>query len=646
MKVLASISKHPKIYFFYPQFEVLSDNSLRFIQKDEFRNRGTIMMAETSEEVDKYLERLIMLEVDTTNPLQTYRQENPDSCEFGVRPSDIIHLKSNQIIEVIKLDKTIDQIIANESDRIIEDVSPLNSRIYLEIDDFIYGEFSYINVQNSNGINGIKINACVDAIPQNSIKKYRKKDVEKYIYPARLRAGYYDEPRNFIYSSKVLEEKVKNVEVMDFIDDVSLINLLRKELKNSSKYKLTNEEVTNIKNAISELNNIEFKDSRIKRLNKIIRLTKEKIDFKEDLLSEYFNSREGNIEKINYLKENPEVMINVIKNMDDYDNHRFKLEQELGDIRKQIEVEKQNLERINKEKENVALNEIQKKKTELEELNNNIKIKNKEYESIIHKKNIAIEFEQLEKRKYELEQDVAYLERKNKALEKNGEHLKRLTEEAKNGFENTLTQLATTKMNNDIIDFLLNIIPNRQMLEVPKNVSIPNQKILQNIEADEIIDIFEKNLNSVAKRNMAREDIINILISVTQNFITVFAGEPGVGKTSLCTILGKSLGLYDERFVKIPVERGWTSRKDLIGYYNPLSKTVEKTNIEFFNSLSKITNEANRGINNIPFFILLDEANLSPIEHYWANFISISDAPTSQDIVLGEDIKFHLTDAC
>lgn len=89
MKVLASISKHPKIYFFYPQFEVLSDNSLRFIQKDEFRNRGTIMMAETSEEVDKYLERLIMLEVDTTNP-----------SPLGTRTHRVVHLLTLNLLTI------------------------------------------------------------------------------------------------------------------------------------------------------------------------------------------------------------------------------------------------------------------------------------------------------------------------------------------------------------------------------------------------------------------------------------------------------------------------------------------------------------------------------------------------------------------
>ncbi|EKC52779.1 hypothetical protein OBE_12921, partial [human gut metagenome] len=45
------------------------------------------------------------------------------------------------------------------------------------------------------------------------------------------------------------------------------------------------------------------------------------------------------------------------------------------------------------------------------------------------------------------------------------------------------------------------------------------------------------------KRNYIRNDIINIFTCVTQNFLTVFSGEPGTGKTSMCNIIGDILGL-------------------------------------------------------------------------------------------------------
>jgi MoxR-like ATPase len=125
-----------------------------------------------------------------------------------------------------------------------------------------------------------------------------------------------------------------------------------------------------------------------------------------------------------------------------------------------------------------------------------------------------------------------------------------------------------------------------------------------------------------------------------QGFITTFAGEPGTGKTSLCTILAKSLGLArsdaSSRFTDISVERGWTSHKDFIGYYNPLTKRMEKSNNEIFDAFARLNGECTAPV-DAPFFILLDEANLSPIEHYWAAFLKLCDAdsPHSRSFVLG-----------
>ncbi|MDR2536025.1 MAG: AAA family ATPase [Treponema sp.] len=187
----------------------------------------------------------------------------------------------------------------------------------------------------------------------------------------------------------------------------------------------------------------------------------------------------------------------------------------------------------------------------------------------------------------------------------------------------------------------------------------PSARTIQPLEEIESIPVFDVQLlikperssgNAVieriyeyiksANRDISRNDVVNCLTCIMQGFITTFAGEPGTGKTSLCTILAKSLGLArtdtNSRFIDISVERGWTSHKDFIGYYNPLTKQMEKSNNEVFDAFSRLDKECAEPV-DAPFFILLDEANLSPIEHYWATFLKLcdSDSPHSRSLVLG-----------
>jgi len=151
-----------------------------------------------------------------------------------------------------------------------------------------------------------------------------------------------------------------------------------------------------------------------------------------------------------------------------------------------------------------------------------------------------------------------------------------------------------------------------------------------------------------------RNVIINMLICLTQGFVTVFSGKPGCGKTSICRILGETLGLtnfndnniemvFDEyiqfvdrrnenvetsRYIEVSTERGWTSKRDFIGYYNPLTESFDKTNALLYNAFLVMDHEAKDKTKprHLPYFILLDEANLSPMEYYWADFMNLCEA--------------------
>ena len=175
------------------------------------------------------------------------------------------------------------------------------------------------------------------------------------------------------------------------------------------------------------------------------------------------------------------------------------------------------------------------------------------------------------------------------------------------------------------------------------------------LSAPDIIQKVKDYITGKAHRDVTDNNVANYLICISQGFITTFAGEPGTGKTSLCNILAKSLGLVTEdekqkRFIDVPVERGWTSIKDFIGYYNPLTKSMEKSNSEVYAAFERLdhecgnTDEKYSPEDYAPFVVLLDEANLSPIEHYWAAFLKNCDfdSTSNRTISLGGNCKRKL----
>ena len=174
--------------------------------------------------------------------------------------------------------------------------------------------------------------------------------------------------------------------------------------------------------------------------------------------------------------------------------------------------------------------------------------------------------------------------------------------------------------------------------------SLPRSELKEKDLADYLVETVRQS------RDYDRNTILNLYVLLTQSFLTVFSGPPGSGKTSICEILGNSLGLdsislrseiidsglwkdADEsnRFLTVPVERGWTSKRDFIGYYNPLSKTFESVDARRREAFAELDAEAKAGFADMPFVMLLDEANLSPMEYYWGDFMRLADNRTRKD---------------
>lgn len=130
-----------------------------------------------------------------------------------------------------------------------------------------------------------------------------------------------------------------------------------------------------------------------------------------------------------------------------------------------------------------------------------------------------------------------------------------------------------------------------------------------------------------------------LLASLAAKPFVIVAGTTGTGKTRTIRHCVRELSPegMDEGFnhVFIPVEAGWTDGRHLIGYRNPFGKTGESYASTAVISLLLRANYPAHAV--CPFFIILDEMNLSYVEMYFSRFLSLMEtaAGGNPEAILG-----------
>jgi hypothetical protein len=120
------------------------------------------------------------------------------------------------------------------------------------------------------------------------------------------------------------------------------------------------------------------------------------------------------------------------------------------------------------------------------------------------------------------------------------------------------------------------------------------------------------------------ENVIRSFVSgLAMSRLNILQGISGTGKTSLPEAFADAVGGY---FQTIEVQSGWKDRQDLIGYYNTFEKKFYES--DFLKALYKANTPKYR---NKPFFIILDEMNLSHPEHYFADLLSLMEKTNFND---------------
>lgn len=119
--------------------------------------------------------------------------------------------------------------------------------------------------------------------------------------------------------------------------------------------------------------------------------------------------------------------------------------------------------------------------------------------------------------------------------------------------------------------------------------------------------------NSRLHLSYTPEDIATFVAGLGASKLSILQGMSGTGKTSLPKIFTEAIFGNCEI---VEVESSWKDKNELLGYYNEFS--MKYTPKKFTQALYKAT--LNKEIFTI---ILLDEMNLSRIEYYFSDFLSL-----------------------
>jgi len=123
---------------------------------------------------------------------------------------------------------------------------------------------------------------------------------------------------------------------------------------------------------------------------------------------------------------------------------------------------------------------------------------------------------------------------------------------------------------------------------------------------------------------------------LTKPFV-ICTGLSGSGKTKLAQSFVKWISKSEEQYKIVPVGADWTNREPLLGFPDGLD--VKKYVSPDSGALELITTALKPENKDKPYFLILDEMNLSHVERYFADFLSIMESKDNIKLYSGENRK-------
>ena len=590
--------------------------------------------------------------IDTENDIYSVEKNGKNQAQINAKkitPKDPSLEKIYEVIDISLTNTNMDQFRRKKPYYLSSYDTPVTDRIFIENGEYLYGPFIWNDLNRSSDKIEI-IPEVKDINNQYSIYRLKKSKVNNYVSEFQLTHSFTDS-RSSKFICFDIESMTTIIESYDFIDDESLKSIFAQKMSSEQIEKSMRQSIqSKIKNMDTSL----FTDERKNRMLQMSIDTFNNDDFISDFVKKALSNEDFWSEETDGVTKKIRTnLLGYINNNADEKEKFLKIEETKEQKEEELRAQNEQLEQLKNDK-NVLLKEIE----ELKKNKENIEQKKVTTEMVQEKEKLISEIHELEE-KLNLGNEIKDWEERRKDAEikfraaemSNNQTIDKLKKE-KEGIDGTIYELTKNGQKaiieaynnvafNDVFsDMIVNCANNyAKSMTRGNTLKSPGTDIAREFSsAEECIKSIQEEL-----KRYDHNEIANILICLSQGFLTVFAGKPGTGKTSFCERFAKVCGLDTSadnsehtRFIELSVEKGWASKRDFIGYYNPINKSFDQTNSLVYPALKLLSQEQQNGISDYPFFIMLDEANLSPMEYYWSEFINVCDFDNNRAIDLGD----------
>lgn len=163
------------------------------------------------------------------------------------------------------------------------------------------------------------------------------------------------------------------------------------------------------------------------------------------------------------------------------------------------------------------------------------------------------------------------------------------------------------------------------------NITEVNENLENEVKPQKKLTMIESFITALKESGLIFSDnLIRRFISALEaKPFVILSGLAGSGKTQLALAFSRWITKDNSQVCIVPVQSDWTNREPLLGFPDALDKNNFVAD-EPAGSVIKLIEAANKNANK-PYFLILDEMNLSYVERYFADFLS--------SIESGEPIK-------